>query len=196
MPPVVRYLNAKQIEVNSHYLEGLVGFESGRVYRPGLSVHLFEENERIHGCYNRELERMLQDAFERADSCVDQGEVVREAITADTLPGVRAPLSRVKVVPFASELSVAVHDSLQVFREGEPIDRTVLFTVDEFSVGKLCLPSENSRFVPLSRSRILPQRKGNWPCASGRLRAKRTEKMRQVGNRGSGLITKVVAAGG
>ena len=58
-PPVVRYGTHTKLEINPDYLEGLVGFETGKVYRPGLSVHLFEENVRIHGRYNRELEKML-----------------------------------------------------------------------------------------------------------------------------------------
>ena len=63
VPPVVRYVTSKKFEVNPSYLEGLVGFETGKVYRPGLSLHLFQENDRIHGRYNRELETALQGAF-------------------------------------------------------------------------------------------------------------------------------------
>jgi len=159
VPPIVRYVEPKQFEVNPDYLEGLVGFATGNVQRPGVSVHLFQENDCVHGRYNRDLQTMLQAAFAAepsAGSVADQAPRQSEAQSVG--PASHFPASRVTVVPFDSRTSVAIHDSLHVFSKGEPIDRTVLSTVDEFSVSGLCEQAneEEKRFLPLSRGEIMP----------------------------------------
>ena len=147
--------------VNPNYLEGLVGFDTGHVHRPGVSLHVFEENELICGKYNRDLELMLRAAFasERAEDRSAARQRRYEArhglgSLADIVQHSRS--GSVSLIPFGSDDSEAMHDSLQVFRRGEPIDRTVLCTVDEFwdtAVGFKGKPAE--RFVPFNTQGIL-----------------------------------------
>ena len=108
--------------VDTQYLEGLLGFEKGQIQRPGLAIHLFEENEAVHGQYNREIQLMLQSGLAAWPS---DKPVERPRIEA---------VGEVTVLPFKSKFSEAVHDSLRILREGAPLDKTVLFTVDEFCV--------------------------------------------------------------
>ena len=134
VPPVIRFSAAqgqanaehpgepRVFDLDAHYLEGLVGFGTDRVYRPGVSLYVFEENQLVHGAYNRELEFMLRSAF----ASDDRGD--------DRRPGGR---SSVSLVAFGSRDSEAMHDSATVFPQGEPLDRTVVRTVDEF-----CLASD------------------------------------------------------
>lgn len=114
-------------DVSIDFLAGLVGFASGNVHRPGAVIHVFEENKGIHRRYNREIETMLRAAlafrsqshkepqaqFERQHSC-EPADVV--------------------VFPFGSDLSEAVHHSLDVFQRGAPLDKTSICTVDEFGI--------------------------------------------------------------
>ena len=64
VPAVVRLVDGGhgelQIDVDCRYLEGLVGFETGHIQRPGLSVHLYEEAGTVHKQYNKEIAAMLQ----------------------------------------------------------------------------------------------------------------------------------------
>jgi KaiC/GvpD/RAD55 family RecA-like ATPase len=171
-PPVVRYRKANQFEVDSRYLEGLVGFDTGTVHRPGLSVYLFQENQRMHGRYNRQLEAMLQDGFAAAPvPALADWEAYQKTTNAERLPLMRPLTPQVTVIPFDSAMSVTAHDSLQVFGQGEPIDRTVLFTVDEFSVKDLCYEKgDTPRFAPLSWENVmaLPQQNSWVKFGSGR----------------------------
>jgi hypothetical protein len=125
VPPVVRMVPGRNriFEVDTGYLDGLVGFDTGRIQRPGLAIHLYEERGGIHGEYNRQIHLMLKSGL------------------ASWLPYVAADPTRneligdVKVLPFRPKDSEAIHDSLTIMGQGSPLDKTVLFTVDEF-----CMP--------------------------------------------------------
>jgi hypothetical protein len=132
----------KVLNVNKKHLEGLVGFDSGRIQRPGLLIHLFEENDDLHGDYNRQVEAMVQAALAQERSIPSP---TKTSSLASSVKG-GAPSSwdtsnvaaEVSVHGFGSGESEAVHHSLQVLKAGAPLDKTVLFTVDEFwqSTGK------------------------------------------------------------
>jgi len=136
VPGVVRLRDGSEqrpdvFVVDRAYLSGLVGFETGHIHRPGLLIYVFEENQPIHGQYNDEMLTMLRAAFaagpnrddpERHDAGQDQ---TRRARQNDSM--------RVELVPFGASKSEAIHGAVMSFREQEkPLERTVLFTVDEF----------------------------------------------------------------
>jgi len=122
VPGVVQLMDVRgrpSFAVRHDYLEGLVGFDGPRIYRPGLSVYVFEENDTIHKLYNDELVAMLHAGM--ASGAVDRGYERENAFgSAD-----------VAIDRFPSGKSEAVHDARAVLR-GAPLDKTVLCTVDEF----------------------------------------------------------------
>ncbi len=139
VPPVVRLRQMNKdvtFEIDAKYLEGLVGFETGNIHRPGLSVHLFEDNNGVHGEYNHQVDVMVRSALAR--------EALRHSVRTVNNPAPRVELSAgllgrphlpegdVSVITFGSAESEAMHDSLRVLGVGAPLDRTVLCTVDEF----------------------------------------------------------------
>jgi KaiC/GvpD/RAD55 family RecA-like ATPase len=102
------------ITIDLHQLDGLVGFSSGKVTRPGLTFRTFEENSNVHQPYNDDVESIITAAF-GVDSCVTKTE--------------DRPLVRVE--RFNPIKSRAMHDSLGILG-GRPIDSTVVSSVDEF----------------------------------------------------------------
>ena len=120
-------------ELDEHYLDGLVGVETGNPHRPGLILQIFADDApQIE--YNREMEVMLRAALARpkrlqgGDGALDssgEGEA-----------------SDVFMQSFNSAESEAIHDSLDILKNN-PVNRTVLCTVDEFS------KDEADVFVPL-----------------------------------------------
>ena len=153
-PPVVRNVSwdegtTHRFEVNGSYMEGLVGFQTGNVQRPGVSLYIFEENSRIHGRYNHELKVMLSAAF-AADAGSAQ-EIPPTPSWGKHASSRCAEPQTVAIVPFDSGNSEAMHDSLAIFAKGEPIERTVICTVDEFwQSPALGVPQLNGRFVRTS----------------------------------------------
>lgn len=127
VPPVVRLTETDDgrtaFQVDSEYLEGLVGFESGEIKRPGVVVHLFEENQAIHARYNQEMESMLEAAM------AHPSRLARASSSGGYLESDRTSVS---LITFDSTKSEAFHDSLDVFGAGAPLEKTVLCTVDEF----------------------------------------------------------------
>ena len=121
-----RLTKTPAFRVDDKYLEGLVGFDTPPIHRPGVTVHLFEENSGLHGAYNREIEAMLSAALLSSGR---PGELT-EHVQADSRGGGVPP--RVHVQPFGSGQSAAIHDSLSVLRPQAPLEETVLYTVDEF----------------------------------------------------------------
>lgn len=114
--------------VDPECLEGLVGFETGHIYRPGVAIHLFEENELVHREYNREIREMLQSGLASwavKGNADDRGGGQRSDAVGEVV-----------VRSFQPGDSEAIHDSLDILRDGAPVDKTVLLTVDEF-----CAPS-------------------------------------------------------
>jgi KaiC/GvpD/RAD55 family RecA-like ATPase len=111
-------------------LEGLVGFETGEIHRPGLLLYVFSEYAKLEDAeerkglgdqerYNALLETLVKSAFGRPTG-------ILEGPLPPEKPGVDVAVSC-----FNSVESEAVHDSLRLLAGG-PIDRTVLFTLDEF----------------------------------------------------------------
>lgn len=52
----------KCFEIDNEHLKGLVGFEQGKVYRPGLTINLFEEGN-LHKEYNKQITKMYNLSF-------------------------------------------------------------------------------------------------------------------------------------
>lgn len=123
VPGVIRtYMdgdNKRYFHVDTQPLRGLAGFETGRVFRPGLSVYLFQENEPLHGRYNREIGAMLRSML-AAQRTTFSGDGQHECDDND-----------VSILTFDSTESEALHDSLEMLIE-KPQERTVIYTCDEF----------------------------------------------------------------
>lgn len=111
-PGVVLRVGVDEFEIDLKLLQGLVGFDSGQIHRPGLSLQLFTEG-RLQKRYNEEIERLVRSVFS-----------VPEKVTAPEP-------SSVSVLQFGSRMSDPVHAALGVLTD-KPIDRTVVCTVDEF----------------------------------------------------------------
>lgn len=124
VPAVLRLIDKSDDQpstfvLDQDYLAGLVGFDSGRIYRPGVLLHLFQGNDTIHGKYNRYIQNMLQASFASGVPRHDSSQ-----------PDEARQLS---VLPFTASRAGAIHTALTSFhRQERPLDRTVLFTVDEF----------------------------------------------------------------
>ena len=104
----------KTFNVDLEHLHGLVGFDTGHIRRPGLSLHLFEGVGVVHQRYNKDVERMLRFAFASPDSV--------------------SPMEQdVSLVTFNSRTSASMFDSLDVLRE-RPLNRTIVCSLDEFCV--------------------------------------------------------------
>jgi hypothetical protein len=106
------------ISVDTQFLQGLVGFDTPHIYRPGLSLHLFNEGEIAHD-YNGTIKDMVRFAFARP-------------VHADTAKDDIDDLDRdIHIEEFGHTISSALHSSLTVLG-GRPLSRTVVYTVDEF----------------------------------------------------------------
>jgi KaiC/GvpD/RAD55 family RecA-like ATPase len=62
LPGVLISKDAETFEVDVNLLQGLVGFDTGTIHRPGLTLQLFNEGD-IHSQYNDEIEMMMRSAF-------------------------------------------------------------------------------------------------------------------------------------
>jgi len=123
--------------LDSEKLAGLVGFDSGEIRRPGLLMYVFTQyrpdpgrKRNAHERYNDSLETLIRSAFGRRLALLAEGGS-RPPAPADEGPLGARRLEDVSIVPFDSAQSVPIHDSLPV-RKGRPLDRTVLYTLDEF----------------------------------------------------------------
>lgn len=123
--------------VDTELLQGLVGFGTPHIYRPGLRLYTFKEGRQLLD-YNRELQIMLssslgiswRDNYESVSSTEKQGAV--------PIPHSKPQNQEISVVSFDSTMSSALHDSLDLLKN-KPIDSTVIYTIDEFW---LCPDSE------------------------------------------------------
>ena len=121
--------DANKFKVDTDFLQGLVGFQAGDIHRPGISLHLFQENELIHSKYNKGIETFLKSAFavpfpydQNNKGCFISGMPQKE---------IRKDSPSVTISTFNSEMSEDVHDSIGVLKE-KPFDKTVVITLDEF----------------------------------------------------------------
>lgn len=156
VPAVVHLTNEYGPEVftvNDKFLEGLVGLDSGKVQRPGVSIHLFQENSLTHGAYNRRVELMVRAALAREGHIEPMSEMPSSEKSRGFSLQPESTTGNVTVRGFGSDESDVIHHSLEVLRAGAPLDRTVLYTVDEFweTNDKL-----KERLIPLAPEDIAP----------------------------------------
>jgi hypothetical protein len=155
--------------VDTRCLDGFLGFGTGRIHRAGLSIFLFEENEGTHRRYNDEVESMV---------CASMAQPPR-GLSRVRVPG--TDTQEVSVLRFTSLYSEAVHNSLGILPADSPLDRTVVYTVDEFWKedpnirDRLRAPKPYYRNVLLLaylRDKVSP---GRWPAESGLRVGRRAE---------------------
>jgi KaiC/GvpD/RAD55 family RecA-like ATPase len=138
-PPVIieeRIDGIPFFSVKSDYLEGLVGFDTGNVERPGLIMNLFEDTQGIHKEYNWRISNMVRAKLERG--------VVDKGIANYSGKFVHTPIDNISqyeynpnnwdfsLRTFGSLESEAIHHSIRILGSSAPLDKTVLYTVDEF----------------------------------------------------------------
>jgi len=114
VPAIIKPTENSLFTIDTETLKGLVGFETGNIYRPGLTVYMFKDTE-THAKYNSELEKMLKSAF---------------ASFGDRDIKNNTDLS-VNIVSYKPSESAAFHGGLGIL-SGNPIPQTVLCTIDEF----------------------------------------------------------------
>jgi len=114
----------RQIRVTRNSLHGLVGFDQGRLYRPGIALQLFQETGKRHESYNKELLAMMRAAFASPEGLTARQHRANVASVDDR--------TKVTLTPFGPDLSAAVHDGLDIFTQSEPMNGTVVTSVDEF----------------------------------------------------------------
>lgn len=113
VPGVIIPTETYTFKVDRDKFIGLVGFDTENIYRPGIYVYLYEENE-IQSDYNKELGDMLNFSF------------------AEDISKFRIDdLKTVEVKPYNRTNTTAFHDSIG-FLKGNPIERTVVCAFDEF----------------------------------------------------------------
>lgn len=120
--------------VDACRLNGLVGFETGHIKRPGATLYVYEEQTSNHAEYNVELRKLLDCAL---------GEPVSETGPAET--GRQTEMQRVAVVPITYNSTAAFHKSIRVLEPSAPLDETVLCAQDEFAL----TPEASARFMSL-----------------------------------------------
>ncbi len=127
---------ADYFEVDFTTLQGLVGFSSGDIRRPGVCLQLFEEGT-LHAAYNSQVARLVRFAMGsegsgKLDSLPD--EEPRRRAFSPSLPVVSTRESpTVTVDSFDSVYANPFHHSLELL-QGAPLHNTVLRTIDEFAI--------------------------------------------------------------
>lgn len=148
LPGVVmpdEYARQNIFSVDLKKLEGLVGFGTGKLHRPGVLFHAFSEGKN-HDQYNSGIQDMLSYTFgvptmatrsqEDQQSCHNTVDQENE--------------NKVIVERFNSKDSEVLHRSLGLFKD-KPRRNTIISTVDDFfitSKGKNANLAENA-FVPI-----------------------------------------------
>jgi KaiC/GvpD/RAD55 family RecA-like ATPase len=107
--PGILQTKGERFDIDIDRLKGLVGFDTGHIHRPGLTLNIFTEGE-SQNAYNHEVAVLLRRALDQPESEYNQ---------------------IVKVKRFDSKDSEAVHDSINVIT-GSPLNNTVIYSVDEF----------------------------------------------------------------
>ena len=129
---------ADYFEVDFTTLQGLVGFSSGHIRRPGVSLQLFEEGS-LHAAYNSQVARLVRFALGSATAendgrGPDDGSPSQRASTP--IPSVGSgDAPTVTVDRFDSVNANPFHHSLKLLKDA-PLHNTVLRTIDEFAFGK------------------------------------------------------------
>ncbi|MHB9139922.1 MAG: hypothetical protein ACYC4Q_11025 [Victivallaceae bacterium] len=121
IPGVISIGENNLFSINRDKLRGLIGFSSGKIQRPGISLFMFERNK-LHRAYNEEVANLLQYKY---------------AIPVDKKLSISAENSTIRIVPFDS------NHSYELSEEQRPLHRTVLRTIDEFGKNKGTLYYKN-----------------------------------------------------
>ncbi|MGB7539278.1 MAG: ATPase domain-containing protein [Anaerolineales bacterium] len=117
VPGILRLKEKNIFNLDLEFLQGLVGFDTGNIHRPGLALYLLETTGR-HRSYNEEIEKILRFAF----ACPAKEPGRRsEDFTA----------SKVQVVTFDTMMAEPMYDSLSVMGNA-PIDQTIVCMFDDF----------------------------------------------------------------
>lgn len=128
-------------KVDQDYLKGLVGFDTPRIYRPGLTLQFYEQQGEPFKEYNEELLALLDSAL-------------------GTRPVLMESKPTVELKTFDSSKSEAFHESYKVL-QGQPLDRTIICTLDDFWKAdmdelKRCLVSLEELFKSRKSDYIVP----------------------------------------
>lgn len=130
VPGVIIKLKDNKFTVNYSLLKGLVGFQEGKIHRPGFLLYLFQEGH-LHKRYNKSIAQLIGSSFG-----------IPPDINTDRQFNIR---------PFTSKSSEAIHDSIGLL-EGSPLDKTIVCTFDEFFYGE-----SGDKLLPLKAARIDPK---------------------------------------
>jgi KaiC/GvpD/RAD55 family RecA-like ATPase len=142
VPGVLRLReSAKKVqyfEIDFETLQGLVGFSSGNIRRPGVALQLFEEGT-LQKRYNSQVGRLVEfamgsvPAVSASDSGSSRLSQRGKDVSIPTLNVAHSDAPTVIVDTFDSFNAAPFHDSLGLLK-GAPLHNTVLRTVDEFAV--------------------------------------------------------------
>ena len=117
-------------ELDFDALAGLVGFSSGHIRRPGVSLYMFEEGA-LQQRYNTQIKKMLELALAAPEQ---KNASAGQQFYPD-----------VEFVTFGSSESEAVHNGVDLLAN-HPLHRTVVRTIDEFAVaGHDCVKDAQER---------------------------------------------------
>jgi len=126
--------NTSTFEIDLKRLEGLVGFGTANLHRPGITFRTFMEGG-IQRKYNQDVGRMLANIFgypqlekDSEKERIDDSSTTKNVYTGNFYTGAL-------VESFTAYDSKVMHDSLDIL-EGRPLDRTIVSTVDEFCRSK------------------------------------------------------------
>jgi KaiC/GvpD/RAD55 family RecA-like ATPase len=122
----------KRFSVDIECLRGLVGFNTGKIHRPGLTLHLFQQNESAE--YNKSIKNLLHFTFSTPSDynspkiSIGNGDNPSSKISIENSDN---PSSKIIFDTFDNKLSEAMYHSLNMLGDS-PVDRTIVCTVDEF----------------------------------------------------------------
>jgi KaiC/GvpD/RAD55 family RecA-like ATPase len=117
VPGVIQPLKNGFFKIEKDKFYGLVGFDTDNIYRPEIDLYLFRENA-LHLKYSTELIKLLKYAFSYGGDAIFTSKDLE--ITTHTI---------------YDSTSTAFHDSLGLLR-GRPIKKTVICTIDEYSINE------------------------------------------------------------
>lgn len=105
----------KRFTIDNEHLKGLVGFEQGKVYRPGLTINLFQEGD-LQKEYNKQITIMYNLSFPERTNKERQNEHDK----------------KIYISTF-NDLDVeAMRETVKRIRDNTPLEGTVVSMVDEY----------------------------------------------------------------
>lgn len=130
VPGVIIPIEKYTFKVDRDKFIGLVGFDTDKIYRPGIKVYLYNENP-IQIKYNHEINDLLNFSF---GTYMDDKKNKNNS-------------SSFEVKGYDRTRSTAFHDSLG-FNNGNPIQKTVIGAIDEFTISNSA-EDFNKSLVPI-----------------------------------------------